>query len=102
MYCTCISGTLGWLSLKGAIPILGVVSVQLYYVYVHVGPCSLVSVLPKTDSKHGRRAWFGRGLWSHQSFLISFLSHIKQKSVLRLAGPTCLKYAGENTACKLL
>ena len=27
----------------------------------------------------------------------SFLSHIKEKSVLKLAGPTCLKYAQENT-----
>ena len=31
--------------------------------------------------------------------LVSFLSHIKQKSVLRLAGPTCLKYAGESAGC---
>ena len=26
------------------------------------------SVLPKNNSKHDGRAWFGCGLWSHQSF----------------------------------
>ena len=43
----------------------------------------IASVLPKNNSRHDGRVWFGRGLWSHQKLLVSFLLHIKEKSVLK-------------------
>ena len=36
------------------------------------------SVLPKNNSRHDGRAWFGRGLWSHQSFWSLSLSTSKK------------------------
>ena len=35
---------------------------EVYVFYWHF------SVLPKNYSRHDKRAWFGHGLWSHESF----------------------------------
>ena len=66
---------------------------------IHPRTCTYIafSVLPKNNSRHDGRAWFGRGLWSHQSFWSLSFSTSKKILFRRLAEPTCLKYAGENT-----
>ena len=57
----------------------------------------MYSILPTKNSRQDRRAWFGCGMWSHQSFqLLSF--PMKNSSCHRLAGSTwLLRYAGENS-----
>ena len=54
-------------------------------------------VLPKNNSRHDGRVWFGRGLWPHQSFLPPSFPTSKKSLCWTLVGPTCLKYTGENT-----
>ena len=46
-------------------------------------------------SKHDERVYLG-GAYGHIKAIWHF--HIKEKSILKLIGPTCLMYAGENTA----
>ena len=61
-----------------------------------------LSVLPKNSSRHDGRAWFGHGLWSRQSFRALSFPTSKKSRCRRLAGPTCLKYAGENTGTPMV
>ena len=60
------------------------------FVYMH-------SVLPRNVSRHVGSVWLGRGLWTYQRFGATSFPTSKKNLYSRLAGPTCLKYAGENT-----
>ena len=61
-----------------------------------------LSVLPKNSSRHYGRAWFGHGLWLHQSFRPLSFPTSKKCLCRRLAGPICPKYAGENTGTPIV
>ena len=67
------------------------------YMYVYIVHRTSCSVLPKTELRHIGREWFGRSLWSQQSFRPHPFPTSKKNRSWRNMGPICLTYAGENT-----
>ena len=62
----------------------------------HVG-YNVISVLLKLNSRHDRLAYFGWSLWPQQSLWIIPIPTSKEILYWRHVGPTCLRYARENT-----
>ena len=60
---------------------------------------TMFSVLPKNNSRHDGRVWFGCGLWSHRCFWALSFPTSKKSLSWRLAGRTCLKYTGGKHWC---